>query len=106
MNKITSKLKRLLGKRNFSKYYEKLSVNHLSDFEKEIIRESQTFNRVENNEDSPLVIDRKHLMNKKYWKNWAFSIIILIKNKLLIQKYKEKFTLSIILQGENLGIYN
>jgi len=93
-------------KTKLNRYYKKLQSRDLSDFDKSIIKESIEFNELENTENHPLVVDRKHLMHKDYWKSWAFSIVILLKNKLVLSKRNDQFTLKVNLKEENVGIYN
>jgi len=55
--------------------------------------------------EKPLYVQRRHLMIKKFWKDWAFSIVIL-RNKLSITPINRKYRLKVNLSGQSYGIYN
>jgi len=67
--------------------------------------------KCENQENSkygcrkPLYIQRRHLMNKYFWKNWAFSIVVL-RNRLRINRDNGDYVLEVDLTGQSYGIYN
>ena len=59
----------------------------------------------------PTFIRREHFMAKKFWPNWAFSIVVLF-NKLKITRRQDeenngdKFRLEVDIRNQSYGIYN
>jgi len=55
--------------------------------------------------NNPVFICREHLLAKKFFKNWAFSAVLLF-NDISLQREKNKISLSINLKDQEYGIYN
>ncbi|MGH1337398.1 MAG: hypothetical protein ACRBFS_14845 [Aureispira sp.] len=85
---------------------KKINIFNLNSTSRDYIEGSTYYNKQKHGDNNPLVISRKHLMYKDVWKNWAFSIVILLKNKIILSKNRDKFTLELDLTEESIGIYN
>jgi len=59
----------------------------------------------------PTLIRREHLMRKRYWPNWVFSIIAIfdsnkIKQRIVFTNSKKEWILEVDLRNESYGIYS
>ena len=76
----------------------------------ELILKSKAYNYKNFKDKQPLFIRRKDLSKKEYWKDWAYSIVLLFNNNVLLEKEnmdkEQRFSLNINLENEFYGIYN
>jgi len=90
--------------------YPDFPEEHKSDPEVSILLESVAYHNSKNKSHHPLIAHKDQLDIPSRWENWAFSIVVLLRNSIKIRRLfiedKPHFQLQIDLEKENYGIYN